>query len=106
MGIAEIYYAGDRAEDAPWSRHLCVKMGVFLSVRDGGNQPRIIEWYHPIHSWLRVCVEGTVGYLICVPTTRGLPWVAKSVEGPIDLPNDLRHGFRGVLVSHVVCMGW
>jgi hypothetical protein len=49
----------------------------------------------------RVALKGW--YLICVPTTGGLPWVAESVEGAIDLSDDVRCASRDVLVGHVVC---
>jgi len=38
--------------------------------------------------------------------TGGLSWVTKSVEGPIDLSDDVGCASSDVLVSDVVCAEW
>ena len=44
------------------------------------------------------------GRLICIPMTSELSWVAESLEGAIDLPDDVRCTSSDVLVGNVVYM--
>ena len=46
------------------------------------------------------------GRLICVPMTGGFSWVAESVEGAIDLSNDVGCAPSDSLVGDIVCMKW
>ena len=52
----------------------------------------------------RVCSKG--GCLIRVPTACGLSWVAESMEGAIDLSNDVGCASRDALVGDVVYVNW
>ena len=49
-------------------------------------------------SLLRVAI-----YLVCIPTTCGLPWVTESVEGAIDLSDDMGCTSRDALVGNIIC---
>ena len=42
-------------------------------------------------------------YLVRIPATGGLPWIAESVEGAIDLSDDMGCTSRDVLVGDVIC---
>ena len=46
------------------------------------------------------------GRLICIPMTSELSWVAESLEGAIDLSDDVRCASSDVLVGDIVCMKW
>ena len=42
-------------------------------------------------------------YLVCIPTTGGSPWVAESVEGTVDLSDDMGYTSRDALICNIIC---